>query len=158
MLRDLLVRDRLQTSNLGTVTLFSHHPALYFLFLTTGPNWAWTSDWIAGTNHNAGSALWPAWQRDLGAVARKCAHVQHAEAPCTTRHQAVRHCVSDVCTPPCTVQNLPFWAYFLQPRVVHSVLPHRKSLFVLSYLRQVMRALGAALNRARRALPLRVGL
>ena len=23
---------------------FSHHPALYLLFLSTGPNWVWTSD------------------------------------------------------------------------------------------------------------------
>ena len=32
----------------GTVTLFSHHPALYFLFLSSnlsGPNRVWTSDW-----------------------------------------------------------------------------------------------------------------
>ena len=43
-----------ERAHLGTVTL--HHPPFrpgpqWFLFLSTGPNWVWTTDWINGTNH-----------------------------------------------------------------------------------------------------------
>ena len=42
---------RTPTASPGASFFFSHHSALYFLFLFTGPNWVWTSDWTTGTNH-----------------------------------------------------------------------------------------------------------
>ena len=34
-----------------TSTSFSHHPALYFLFLFTGPNWVWTRATVDNSMH-----------------------------------------------------------------------------------------------------------